>query len=274
MRVQIEVEEHGLDNDGRLLDRYEPASLLFTSSLGGAGTAPIATSRPLLIYVHGGGYTQGTRANGEAAFVCEQFASRGWRAVSIEYRMSSVLLWSQSIIMGVEDTRAALRWARANAATYLFDANKIVVAGSSAGGGALDLQRARQLELGVRQRVVVGRGESDRAERHPRVLARLPGGLQPRQEHAQRERRARTVRQELRHARDLGRGGAHRGLVRLRRSNSPTNALALQQLYNGPRECWEPWPSPNIKNENSGFYEDAAAAIPKCVGYFKAQLGL
>lgn len=267
----------GLANDGRLLDLYEPSSLLFTNSLGGAGAAPVATSRPLLIFVHGGGYTQGTRSNGEAQFICEQFASRGWRSLSIDYRMSSVLLWPQSIIMGVEDTRAALRWARANAATYLFDTTKIVVAGSSAGGGLSIFSALGNTSWETNN----GSWGSYGAPTVPNgILAFWPDfratfGLDP-TTHNANAALGRCDKSYVMHGTSdvvvpIADSFAYDFVVR---SNSPSNVLALQQLQNAPHECWEAWPSPNIKNSNSNYYEDAAAAIPKAAAYFKTQFGL
>jgi len=58
------------------------------------------------------------------------YADRGYAAVSINYRLSQEAIFPALIY----DVKAAIRWIRANAASYGFKADKIAVWGSSSGG--------------------------------------------------------------------------------------------------------------------------------------------
>jgi len=81
---------------------------------------------PVLVWVHGGGWTGGSKAGMPG----QDFLNQGYAQVSINYRLSSQAIFPAQI----EDCKAAIRWLRANAATYNFDPDRIGVWGASAGG--------------------------------------------------------------------------------------------------------------------------------------------
>ncbi len=82
---------------------------------------------PLFIWVHGGGWRGGSKDNVGRQF--QDLVTRGYSIASIEYRLSDHP-WPAP----VADTKAAVRWLRANAAEYGLNPDKFVAAGSSAGG--------------------------------------------------------------------------------------------------------------------------------------------
>jgi acetyl esterase/lipase len=82
--------------------------------------------RPLIIWIHGGGWSKGARNPGQAI----HFVSRGYIVAGIGYRFSQVAKWPAQI----QDCQAAIRWLRANASDYGIDRDRIGVWGSSAGG--------------------------------------------------------------------------------------------------------------------------------------------
>lgn len=91
-----------------------------------------ATPRPAVIVVHGGGLIQGTRwDHGEAAI---GLAGAGYVVFSIEYRLfvsgDTNTLWPAQL----DDVQRAVRWIRANAATYNVDPERIGAFGFSSGG--------------------------------------------------------------------------------------------------------------------------------------------
>lgn len=88
------------------------------------GQAPM----PTVIYIHGGGWVLGTKEG--SALAALPFIAMGYSVVNVEYRLANVTLAPAAI----EDCRCALRWVVAHAKEYNFDPDKIVVAGSSAGG--------------------------------------------------------------------------------------------------------------------------------------------
>ncbi len=83
---------------------------------------------PALVWVHGGGFSLGTKQQGLAQNV--RFAQRGWYTVTIEYRLSGEAKFPAA----VHDCKAAVRWLRANAASLGVDPDRIAIWGSSSGG--------------------------------------------------------------------------------------------------------------------------------------------
>ena len=83
---------------------------------------------PTLMFMHGGGWTGGTKESSVFAFL--PFLEMGWSVVNVEYRLADVALAPAA----VEDCRCALRWVYQNAKQYKFDLNNIVLTGQSAGG--------------------------------------------------------------------------------------------------------------------------------------------
>ena len=90
--------------------------------------------RPLVIYIHGGGWMAGhPRQSGAFANwpdVLALIASRGYVVASVEYRFSGEAPFPAAI----QDVKAAIRWLRAHAAEYGIDPGRVVVWGGSAGG--------------------------------------------------------------------------------------------------------------------------------------------
>ena len=83
---------------------------------------------PAVLCIHGGGFRAGTRDGYDS--LCIQLAKRGYVAATITYRLSPKYKFPAA----VHDTKAAVRWLRANAATYKINPDKIGVTGGSAGG--------------------------------------------------------------------------------------------------------------------------------------------
>ena len=82
---------------------------------------------PTLIWIHGGGWTGGTKAS---ATGIPAYLAMGMNVVNVEYRLARVA----SAPAAVEDCRCALRWVMQHAKEYGIDATRLVVSGGSAGG--------------------------------------------------------------------------------------------------------------------------------------------
>lgn len=95
-----------------------------------AGKGP----HPLVLYIHGGGWRGGhTRHSGAFADfpkVLAALAAEGFTVASLEYRLSSEARFPAQL----QDSNAALRFLRANAARYAIDPARVGVWGGSAGG--------------------------------------------------------------------------------------------------------------------------------------------
>ena len=81
---------------------------------------------PVILWIHGGGWTRGDKTNGPAF----GFAQKGYAVASMNYRFSQHATFPAQIF----DCKAAVRWLRANARKYSLDANHIGAWGASAGG--------------------------------------------------------------------------------------------------------------------------------------------
>lgn len=126
-----------------LLDVYQPQ--------GAEG------NRPAIVVIHGGGFTGGSRSGWRPVSQAEYFASRGWVAFSIDYRLLSDFgtvpqEWADSVFSAVADSvemaqlaqamaiysahrdaKAALRWVAAHAEDYSINMDYLTVGGGSAG---------------------------------------------------------------------------------------------------------------------------------------------
>ncbi len=87
--------------------------------------------KPLVVWIHGGGWKSGDRKSGMRTDRLPQFVSTGrFIGASISYRLSGESRWPAQI----HDCKAAIRWLRGNALKYGIDSDRIAVWGSSAGG--------------------------------------------------------------------------------------------------------------------------------------------
>ena len=87
-----------------------------------------AGPNPTLMYIHGGGWTNGSKESSALTFL--PYLEMGWNVVNVEYRMADVA----HAPAAVEDCRCALRWIYRNAERFNVDVDRIVVTGNSAGG--------------------------------------------------------------------------------------------------------------------------------------------
>ncbi|MBO0754382.1 MAG: alpha/beta hydrolase [Bradyrhizobiaceae bacterium] len=90
--------------------------------------------RPVLMFVHGGGYTRGNKRPPGSAFYDNimVFAARhGMVGVNVEYRLAPEFPWPA----GVEDMSAAVRFVNDKIATYGGDPARVFLMGHSAGAG-------------------------------------------------------------------------------------------------------------------------------------------
>lgn len=104
----------GNGNPKQSLDLYIPAGL--------------TTAAPLIVYIHGGGWSGG--AKGGAMAFCDTLFRNGYVVADINYRLSGDSIFPAQIY----DCKAAVRWLKAHAQQYNIDTCRVAVTGSSAGG--------------------------------------------------------------------------------------------------------------------------------------------
>jgi acetyl esterase/lipase len=98
------------------LDIYRPAGVDLTDA-------------PVLIQIHGGGWTIGDKSQ-QGLLLMNRMAARGWVCVAINYRLAPKNPFPAQII----DVKKAIAWTRDNIASYGGDPSYLVLTGGSAGG--------------------------------------------------------------------------------------------------------------------------------------------
>lgn len=106
-------------------DDSDPAHLLdVLTPRGGAAGAPV------LVFVHGGAWTIGSKEQ-QCRPMLFELASRGWVVVTCNYRLSPRSTWPDHIV----DVKRVIAWTRDHAAAFGGDpARFLAIAGNSAGG--------------------------------------------------------------------------------------------------------------------------------------------
>ncbi len=109
------------------LDFYEPAG-------------DTASARPLIIWLHGGGFKFGKKTSRGTPIWSKTFAQRGYVCAAINYRLSKKkpLARFPDLIEGcfdaIADLKIALLFLKSKSRLYNIDTNRIILAGNSAGG--------------------------------------------------------------------------------------------------------------------------------------------
>ena len=98
------------------------------------------TSRPAIVWVHGGSFCCGDKTSPELVDEANQFAMKGYVNVSIDYRLANpgcVPGGGSTCLIGIkealQDAQTAVRFLRARAAELGIDPTRIAIGGSSAG---------------------------------------------------------------------------------------------------------------------------------------------
>ncbi|MES1248354.1 MAG: alpha/beta hydrolase [Actinomycetota bacterium] len=152
-------EIRALMNAAVMPSSIELASVTDREIPGPHGSIPIRVYRPdgdapkpVVVYFHGGGWVLGSLETHDGT--CRRLADGADAVVvSVDYRMGP----EDRFPAAVEDSYAALQWVAANAAELGADADRLVVAGDSAGGNlaAVTSQLARDGGPAIRFQLLV-----------------------------------------------------------------------------------------------------------------------
>ena len=107
----------GFDDKGNQLD-------IWSSAAPAANTGP---TRPVLVFLYGGGWANGTRS--EYSYAARPFVEAGYIVVLPDYRKVPQVRFPGF----VEDSAAAVKWVQNNIGKYGGDPSRVSVAGHSAG---------------------------------------------------------------------------------------------------------------------------------------------
>lgn len=103
-------------------------------------TGDVSAARPLIIWLHGGGFKFGKKTSGGLPLWSRTFAQRGYVCVAANYRLSKKhpLKHFEDLVEGcadaVADIQKAVQFFKAHALQYRIDTGKIILGGNSAGG--------------------------------------------------------------------------------------------------------------------------------------------
>lgn len=121
-------------------------------------TAPAASDgeRPVIVWIHGGSLMYGT---GDM-YGPRRLAAEGAVVVSMNYRLGIMGFQGSPAVegaegLGLEDQQAALRWVRANAASFGGDAGNVTLMGQSGGGYSVCGHLASPGSVGLFDRAVL-----------------------------------------------------------------------------------------------------------------------
>ncbi len=116
------------------LDVYQPSPIVDTLS-----------QRPVIVYLHGGGFHAGSKSNEKGRVWARDFVRRGYVFVAVDYRIgwpsedscaADTAMYMRAVYRAVQDTKAALRWLVEYQETWRIDTTQIYLLGTSAGSGA------------------------------------------------------------------------------------------------------------------------------------------
>ncbi|MBX3252606.1 MAG: alpha/beta hydrolase [Chitinophagaceae bacterium] len=137
-----EVSEKGVKPKRNRLDVYMPGN-------------DTAIRRPLIVWIHGGGFKFGSKKSRGIPLWSKTFARRGYVCAAVNYRFSKKNTLNdfkelaRACYYAVEDIHKAVDYLTTNHAAFGIDTNYIILAGNSAGGMiALQTVYASYNELG------------------------------------------------------------------------------------------------------------------------------
>ena len=98
-------------------------------------TGAFAGPRPLIVYVHSGGWVAGERSNVPQEAVDQ--VARGYAVATLDYRLAGTSPDGKPVNVfpgAIWDVKRAIRFLKSNATTWNLDPRRVVLVGASAGG--------------------------------------------------------------------------------------------------------------------------------------------
>jgi para-nitrobenzyl esterase len=140
--------------------------------------------RPVLVWIHGGGFSQGSGS--VPIYDGANLAGQGVVVVTINYRLGVFGFLAHPELtadnaggargnFGLEDMVAALRWVRANISAFGGDPNAVTIAGQSAGAMAVHDLVVSPMAKGLFQRAIAESGLPSTAPAPPLAEAQKAG---------------------------------------------------------------------------------------------------
>ncbi|MFN0126532.1 MAG: alpha/beta hydrolase fold domain-containing protein [Verrucomicrobiales bacterium] len=136
LKLVRDLDYGGVDNPRQKLDLY-------------LHERPAEKPRPLIVFVHGGGWEGGSKEDGRV--ILPLLADGTYAGASVGYRLTGEARWPAQI----HDGKAALRWLGEHAAEHGCDPKRMALLGISAGGHLVSLLGTSQGDEALAGRVGV-----------------------------------------------------------------------------------------------------------------------
>lgn len=133
-----------------------------------APAARAAAPWPVMVFIHGGGFSAGTGSDGQ--FDGPELARRGAVVVTFNYRLGQLGFLGHAALAaedaahhssgnyGIMDQQAVLRWVRDNAAAFGGDPGRVTIFGESAGGVSVCAHLTSPVSAGLFHRAITQSG--------------------------------------------------------------------------------------------------------------------
>ncbi|MEV0151442.1 MULTISPECIES: carboxylesterase family protein [unclassified Nonomuraea] len=146
-----------LDEQGALAARSSEDCLYLNVTTPGGKPAG---RRPVLVYLHGGAFSSGAGSDFDARRLA---ATGGVVVVSVNSRLGVFGFFGHPKLpgsgsYGLADQQAALRWVRANAASFGGDPRRVTLMGESSGGASVCAQLTSPQAAGLFHRAIIQSG--------------------------------------------------------------------------------------------------------------------
>ncbi|XP_013190632.1 esterase E4 [Amyelois transitella] len=125
----------------------------------------VSSPRPVMVYIHGGGFAQGNGTDHDQVNLHGNFVERGIVVVSLNYRLGvlgflSLDLKEASGNMGLKDQCLALKWVKKNINKFGGNPNDVTIYGISAGAASVEYQMVSPMSRGLFHKAIAQSGSS------------------------------------------------------------------------------------------------------------------
>lgn len=108
---------------------YTTSTVAYSGVLNVDIHKPLLPNRRALIFLHGGGWDDGSRTDAWYQTIAQLFALRGFAVFNADYTLGDGAPQTP-----IDDVKTLVAWVRTNAATYNVDSTRVTAMGVSAGG--------------------------------------------------------------------------------------------------------------------------------------------
>ncbi|XP_013190631.1 esterase FE4-like [Amyelois transitella] len=145
-----------------------------TPELPSASSSP----RPVLVFIHGGGFIYGNGTDYEEINLHGSFIERGFVVVTLNYRLGVLGFLSLDLKeapgnMGLKDQCLALKWVQNNISRFGGNPNDVTIYGISAGAASVEYQVLSPMSRGLFHKAIAQSGSSISPWAHTNIVKKM-----------------------------------------------------------------------------------------------------